>query len=371
MRIDPGGLTMSEERAHRRRGHRTRWFVGSAVLVVVLGTGSVVVLTQASEAHTSVVAPPPVATASVTRTDLSEQEDADGTLGFGSETDVTGRKQGTITWLPTPGATITQGQQVYGVDATPVPLFYGTLPFYRDLSAGVTDGPDVQELEENLKALGYDDFGAPGRKFTLWTAAALKKWQKARGIPQTGAFSPGDVVLAAGPIRVSTVTGALGGPASGPVLKWTGTSKIVAVKLDVAKQDLAKVGDKVTVDVNGAATTGKVADVGRTAVPDKDSSGQPNGKSVITVTITLDDPNAGGGLDSAPVTVHFVKDVHRDVLTVPVGALLALAEGGYAVEVDQNGQRHLVPVKTGLFSGGQVEVTGPGLAAGTTVVTTS
>jgi hypothetical protein len=67
------------------------------------------------------------------------------------------------------------------------------------------------------------------------------------------------------------------------------------------------------------------------------------------------------------VTVHFVKDV----LVVPVGALLALAEGGYGVEIEQNGQRHLVAVKTGLFSNGQVEVSGPGLAAGAKVVTTS
>jgi len=362
---------MSEEKAHRRRGHRTRWFAGAAVLVVVLGTGAVVVLSQASEARTPVVPPPAVATASVTKTDLSDQEDADGTLGFGGESDVTGRKPGTITSLPATGTVITQGQSVYGVDAAPVPLFYGKLPFYRDLAAGVTDGPDVQQLEENLKALGYNDFGAPDKKFTTATAAALKKFQKAQGLPQTGTFSPGDVVLAAGPVRVSALTGQLGNPAAGPVLKITGTDRIVAVKLDVAKQGLAKVGDQVAVDVNGGTTTGKVVDVGRSAEPGKDASGQSNGKATIAVTITLDDPKAGGDLDSVPVTVHFVKDVHKNVLVVPVGALLALAEGGYAVEVEQNGQRHLVPVKTGLFSNGRVEVSGSGLSAGTKVVTTS
>jgi peptidoglycan hydrolase-like protein with peptidoglycan-binding domain len=361
-------MTRSEQ---KRRGRRAKWAIGATVLVVVLGTGSVVVLAQASEAGTPSKPPPAVATANVTKTDLSEQESADGTLGYGAESDVNGRKPGTITWLPASGTTINRGQQVYGVDAAPVVLFYGVLPFYRDLSAGVTDGPDVKELEENLAALGYTGFGAPDNKFTSATAAALKRWQKAQGLPQTGTFSPGDVVLAAGPIRVSTVTAQLGGAAQGPVVKTTGTGRVVQVKLDVAKQDLAKVGDKVTVDVGGGSSTGKVVDVGHTAVPDKDSNGQPNGKSVITVTITLDDPNAGGGLDAAPVTVHFVKDVHKDVLVVPVGALLALREGGYAVEVEQNGQRRLVPVKTGLFSGGQVEVTGPGLSAGTKVVTTS
>ncbi|WP_194908802.1 peptidoglycan-binding protein [Catenulispora rubra] len=362
---------MSEQSTPRTRGHRTRWLVSGAGLTVVLGTGSVVALTQVSEAQAPPAGPAPVATASVTKTDLREQQDTDGTLAYGAETDVTGRRPGTITALPAPGTTITQGKQVYGVDATPVPLFYGKLPFYRDLSAGIPDGLDVQELEQNLKDLGYTGFGTPDGKFTAETATALKQWQKAEGLAQTGTFSAGDVVLAAGPIRASTVTGALGGPAAGPVLKSTGTAKIVEVKLDVAEQNLAKAGDAVTVDVNGATGTGKVLDVGRTAVPDKDATGQANGKAVITVTIKLDDPNLGGGLDSVPATVHFVKDVHKDVLAVPVGALLALAEGGYAVEVDDGGARHLVPVKTGLFSGGQVEISGPGLTAGTKVVTTS
>ncbi|EWM12530.1 peptidoglycan-binding protein [Kutzneria sp. 744] len=363
-------MTTNEQSTHRRRGHRTRWVVGAACWSWCWGTGSVVVLTTASEAQTPAAPPAPAATTSVTKADLSEQEDAGGTLGFGAETDVPGRKPGTVTSLPPAGSTITQGQAVYGVDAAPVPV-YGTLPFYRDLSASVADGPDVQELETNLQQLGYGGFGTPDKKFTGATAAAVKKWQKAQGLPQTGTFTPADVVLAAGPIRVSAVTAALGGPAAGPVLKTTGTDKVVEVRLDVAKQSLAKAGDQVTVEINGGSGTGKVLDVGRTAVADKDANGQPTGKSVITVTVKLDDPNLGGGLDSAPATVHFTKAVHKDVLVVPVGALLALAEGGYAVEVDDGGTRRLVAVKTGLFSGGKVEVTGSGLAAGVKVVTTS
>ena len=362
---------MSEEKAHRRRGQRTRLVVGGAVLVAVLGTGAVVAASQVSEAVTPPQPPTPAATATVTKTDLSDQEAADGTLGYGTETDLAGRKPGTLTALPKGGAVIKQGQTVYEVDATPVVLFYGPLPFYRDLSPGVPDGPDVKELEENLKALGFDNFGTPDTKFTAATAAALKQWQKSLKLPQTGTFSAADVVLATGPVRVSTVTGPLGGPAQGPVAKLTGTDKVVEVKLDVAKQNLAKVGDQVTVDVNGGTGTGKVVDVGRTAVVDKDPNGQPTGKSVITVTVRLDDPNIGGGLDNTPVTVHFVKEVHKDVLVVPVGSLLALREGGYAVEVEENGQRRRVPVKTGLFSGGQVEVSGTGLKAGMKVVTTS
>ena len=55
------------------------------------------------------------------------------------------------------------------------------------------------------------------------------------------------------------------------------------------------------------------------------------------------------------------------MLTVPVAALLALAEGGYGVEVVDGSTSHYVAVETGLFAGGRVEVSGDGLAEGMTV----
>lgn len=56
------------------------------------------------------------------------------------------------------------------------------------------------------------------------------------------------------------------------------------------------------------------------------------------------------------------------MLTAPVGALVALSEGGYAVQLAAGG---LVAVKTGMFANGWVEISGAGLSAGTEVVTTS
>ena len=52
----------------------------------------------------------------------------------------------------------------------------------------------------------------------------------------------------------------------------------------------------------------------------------------------------------------------------PVGALVALSEGGYAV---QRADAGLVAVDTGMFAKGLVEITGAGLDEGMTVVTTS
>jgi hypothetical protein len=56
------------------------------------------------------------------------------------------------------------------------------------------------------------------------------------------------------------------------------------------------------------------------------------------------------------------------VLAVPANALLALLEGGYAVErVTDGGGTELVAVETGLFADGWVEVSGD-LAEGDEVV---
>ena len=51
------------------------------------------------------------------------------------------------------------------------------------------------------------------------------------------------------------------------------------------------------------------------------------------MTIDLDPAATLPELDAAPVTVHAVVTRHDDVLAVPVSALVALLEGGYAVEV--------------------------------------
>jgi hypothetical protein len=72
--------------------------------------------------------------------------------------------------------------------------------------------------------------------------------------------------------------------------------------------------------------------------------------------------------DGLPVDVEVTTVAADDVLVVPVDALLALAGGGYAVEVDDGGgSTHLVRVDLGVFADDLVAVTGD-LAAGDQVV---
>jgi hypothetical protein len=82
------------------------------------------------------------------------------------------------------------------------------------------------------------------------------------------------------------------------------------------------------------------------------------------VTVRLAHPRAAGGLDQAPVTVNIVSARASGVLAVPISALVALAGGGYAVQVITGGTAHLTGVRTGLFSSSLVQVAGSGLRAG-------
>lgn len=357
-----------------RRRSRTRWLLIGIVVVALVAVGTIVVLTRltsgASAAATTPL-PDQMALVPVTKTDLSEQQTIQGTLGYGGEFTVTGYKAGTITTLPAPGTEIKQGQSLYTVDALPVPLFYGALPFYRPLTDGMDKGPDVKILEQNLKTLGFFS-GAPDDKFTSQDTASIKKWQKSLKLPETGTLSPGDVVVQTGPIRTGETSVSPGAPATGPLFKATGTDHLVEVELPSAKQHIAKEGEKVALTITGGkATTGKISLVKNASDPDA-KPGQGGGDTAkVKVVITLDDQSAAAGLASAPVSVVFTTGVRKEVLTVPVNALLALAEGGNGLEVVENGKHVVVAVKTGLFANGKVEVSGPGIAEGTKVVTTS
>ena len=312
-------------------------------------------------------------TAPVVRRTLTATEQVDGTLGYSGSDQISFGRQGTVTWLPAEGAKVVRGATIYKVDDEPVPLLYGTLPFWRDLAAGVDNGRDVTQLEQNLKALGYDP-GTVDDHFSSATRQALKDWQEDRGVEETGEFRRGDAALAPGPVRIAEQAGTVGGAAAPgqPALKVTATTRQVDVDLPTSKQALVAKGDAVQITLpSGRTIEGRVSEVSRVATAaDSDGQDGDDGETTVGVTITLDDPKAAGALDQAPVDVDITTETSKDALAVPVYALLALAEGGYAVEVDEAGARHLVPVELGLFADGLVEVTvnGDALREGAQVV---
>jgi len=329
-----------------------------------------------------------VATAAVVRTDLTSTVQVGGSIGYdGSYTVAAPHGGGVYTWLPEPGAVIKQDQPVYSVGDEPVPLLYGSLPAYRQFDVGMSDGADVGQLTRDLIALGYGGGLAQSTHYSSATATAVQRWQKAVGLQETGEIPLGDAVFEPGPIRVTSVTPAVGTSAGGGiVLTATSTTPAVVVDLDVSEEYLVKLGDAVTVVLPDGTTTvgGHIETVGTVATcpggggvgtggsngsADQSpcSSTGSNSSPTVTVTITLDSIPAGATFDQAPVNVNITTQTAGHVLAVPVNALLALAGGGYGVDVVTGKTSHLTGVTTGLYSDTLVQVSGSSLAAGTLV----
>jgi hypothetical protein len=303
-----------------------------------------------------------IATADVERKDLVQSTDLSGTLGYGESPAVRAHKGGTLTSTSAPGTVLERGQNAYTVDGRPIPLLYGQIPMWRRLEAGV-EGIDVHQFEENLVAMGYataEQLKGDG-KYDSRTTAAVKKWQKDLGVEQTGFVDVGDFEYVIGPVRVADNLLAVGdqvGPGA-DVLGVTETTREVTIELDASDQGLVAEGDAVTVRLpDGTSVPATVTEVGRVAETEDSDIPGSQGTAVINVVVTLDDPAAGGTLDSSPVTVQITTSTATGVLAVPVRALVALSEGGYAVEIVHAGGRSLVAVELGSFADGFVEITG-------------
>jgi hypothetical protein len=284
-----------------------------------------------------------VGTAVVHRQDLAVTDRVDGELGYRRVAPVVNRLAGTYTALPTEGSVVGRGQALYQVDGRPVVLMYGRQPAWRAFAPDISDGPDVAELEANLAAMGFARglFGTPDAHFD-WAAAA-ERWQHALALAQTGTVELGWVVFLPGAVRVGTHQAAVGAIASPGAQPYTATSstRVVTVPLDADRQGEARPGAKVPIVLpDGRTTPGTIAEVGRvaTAPPgagagDPSGRGGPDARPTVTVTVVPDNPAATGRLDQEPIQVELATDTHRGVLAAPITALLALAEGGYGLEV--------------------------------------
>lgn len=379
---------------------KTSMLAGAAVLVGVAVIGGVVSLSGSTQA-TPAAQGPPVSTVKVQREELSAMVSVDGTLTYRARTDgspyaVINQAQGIYTELPDLGQVISEGQVLYRVNDSPVVLLYGTTPAYRTLSTGAT-GADVAELNADLVALGYAtsaQLDPTSASFGSSTMAALEKMQGVLGVTQNGTLSLGQAVFEPTAVRVTTVSAPLGGSTQTgqTVLQATSTTREVEVALDASQQSEVAVGDKVNITLpNNQTTPGVVSSVGTVAAcPSSSGSGGSSASTTstgdgtcasggsgssttptIAVGVTPSDPAATGTWVQAPVQVAITTASVASALVVPVTALLARSDGGYAVEVvDPGGTHRLVAVSLGQFDDahGLVQVTGSALTAGQEVV---
>ena len=385
---------------------RARWLAAGAMVVAGGVAAGLIVATSGAATGSSAGQARHgrrLATAPVVRTDLTNTVQVSGALGFAGSYTVANQMTGTAyTALPAPGKVLHRGQRLYEVDGSPVILLYGPRPAWRDLYLGVTPGPDVAQLDANLIALGYASPAAltVSDTFTAATSFAVQRWQAALSLTVTGVVPAGQVAYAPGPLRVASLDVTLGAAAQPgtAVLAATSARPVVSAALPVGQEYLVHRGDRVSVTLPDGTSTvpGVVTGVSRVAsagpggtgpggsdsgggagapspgpsangAAGSGGSGGSGSGDTVQLTIRLAHPRAARGLDQAPVTVNIVSARASGVLAVPVSALVALAGGGYAVQVVSGGAAHLTGVHTGLFSSSLVQVAGPGLRAGLNV----
>jgi peptidoglycan hydrolase-like protein with peptidoglycan-binding domain len=439
----PDGSPLAED----PKGRRLRLAAAGAIVLAVGGAAGLLALRSGSPHHHSAGAgvPPGDTTATVERRTLVERSSLAGTLGYGGTLELYDRLAGTFTWLPAVGAVIERGGTLFRLNNLPVALMYGSVPAYRVLKLGVSDGPDVGQLNVNLVDLGFDPYGAitENGHFSEATAAAVRRWQKGEGLPQTGEVELGRVVFAPGARRVTAVHVAVGEdpPGSGAkepapeepaakkpaakkpaakepaakepaakepaakkpaassgsgneneapkkpagtgeaaaqpklTLGTTSTQQIVQLAVKASAQELAHVGESAPVTLpSGDVVRGHVTSVGTVASEssenekEKGGGGGGGGGENATISVTLALDHRVSRLDKAPVNVELVKSIRHNVLAVPATALVATAGGGYAVETLEGTRRAELAVTPGMFANGYVEIEGPGIRSGLTVI---
>jgi peptidoglycan hydrolase-like protein with peptidoglycan-binding domain len=364
-----------------------RWRPALAAAVIAVGAAVGAVALAGGSGGASGPEPPAKATrtGTVERRTLAEHLTATGTIGYAGESSVLARLSGTVTALPPVGDVIRRGRRLYALAGEPVLLMYGAVPAYRALAEGVTEGKDVEALERNLAALGYEP-GTVDEDFTSTTAAAVRAWQEHLGLEATGEVELGRVAFLRGPQRVTgleaTLGEALGGgegtgseggsePPSVPIFRTSSTRRIVSVELEAGRQSIVHRGQKVGVILpGGAEVPGEVRRLAAAEPSGGEGEGGEEAEAEVEATIAVTGKHRIPALDGATVNVLFTEQVRKHVLSVPLTALIAIGGERFAVDaVGPGSAGRQIVVTPGLAADGYVEVEGKGLRAGMAVET--
>lgn len=311
--------------------------------------------------------------------DLIVTEEYSGELGFGESAPATAGRSGVVTGVSPVGTTVGRGEVLFHLDLQPTVLVHGDIPAFRDLSTAADPGADIAQLERALVDLGHGDGITVDGDFTAATADAVEAWEAALGRSDPdGVVTLGDVLFASGDLRVDAVTADVGTPvqSGAEVVEVTATTKVVILELTVDEASGIEAGTPVAVELpDGSEAAGMVADVA-TEPTTVDGDGAPtdddgSGDATYAVVVTLDDPSTADAFDRGGVDVTTEAARTEGATAVPVTALLALAEGGYALQVVDAGRPDgyaLVAVEVGTIADEWAQVTGEGIEPGVEVV---
>lgn len=351
---------------------------GAAAVVVAAGIGAVGPIAAPSPGPDRVAAAEAtpdadLTFATVTRGDLTAEREFRATVSFGDPWTLTTDAAGTVTEHRDIGEIVDFGEVLLRIDDQPVHLAQGAMPMYRELlkvdtrqrdengdRLALQRGFDVAQLQYFLLEAGFGvgSMDVDG-EFGTTTEAAVKEWQTAVGLPATGRVDDTQLVFSPEPVRIAAEA-RVGDRFESITVNHASSSILV----DTSNRDRSafEVGASVEVEIpNTGSVNGTVTAQEQVTTAD--------GSTIWRTTITAD-ADAGLPGDASTATVTTRSTVAAEVLIVPVGALLALAEGGFAVELATGTGTALVAVEVGEVLDGRAEVRG-GLDAGDRVVVVS
>lgn len=293
---------------------------------------------------------------------------------------------GTIDHIAEVGTPVTTGTVLFWQSGNPVVAIEGdaaAIPALdRDLSIEADNGSDVELLERMLVAGGFDPEGniVVDDQYDQATASSVIAWLSSFGITPTS-YDPvlpaGSYVVVPAGLFVGTANVADGAATTTdqPVLSLTTAAREVTTSAPIGDDTFA-LGAEIDVEFpDGTIQPGTVVSVGNVA---SNTSNVPGSTPTVTITIHVDDiPASVDSFVQIPVTLRVVAESAMNAFVVPVSALVALAEGGDAIEVvtgkhaDGTDATTLIGVETGLFADGFVAITGDQLRTGLTVVVPS
>jgi peptidoglycan hydrolase-like protein with peptidoglycan-binding domain len=335
----------------------------AGVAVVAVASAGLLWTTSSEEAPadtTALAETAATATDTVTRRTLQHTEEFDGALGYGDQFALPGFASGTVSYVPEKGAVLSPGDMLYKVDEKPTYWARGDVPMYRELSSG-SEGTDVEQLQRYLQEEGYleadieidGDFGGA-------TRTAVKAWQDDHDLKKTGRIDGTQLLLLPyESIRVAA-TPRVGEPANGGVLEVTEPDLFVTIDASANKKRAFEGKPVIEVETaDGSRYPATVESI--TAQQSQDTFGGQNYRVRLQIA-------EAGNQEPGDVAIEAIDVLAEDVLTVPARALVALIEGGYAVEVIQSdGSTAYTGVEIGEFANGWVEVSGD-LAEGDQIV---
>lgn len=323
--------------------------VGGAAAVLLLHPVDDTAPTEKSAAPVTVV---------VERGTLTQTARLDGAVSFGAAAPVTAKAEGVITKLPAVGEQLVRGSVALRANERAVPVLVGDVPLYRAVDGSGLKGADVSMLAANLMELGHLRHSDPATFVTgPQFAEAVRDWQESLDLERTGVLGPADVIVLSAPSRIAAVSARLGDAAAGQPFTVTATTRIVEASVPAQDAGVIGVGARATVELpDGRTVEGSLVTVTTTG---------EGVEAKVHAVVAIDDQAALDGVDAAAVTVRVVTKTVDDVVIAPVASLVALAEGGYALQ-DERGALHRVEL--GLIADDLVEVSGAGIDAGMTVV---